>query len=228
MSITVLLADDHAVVRDGLRSMLEAHGDIEVIGDAANGHDAVGQAAQLCPDVAIVDIAMPGLNGIDVTRKILKLCPSAKVIILSMYSATEHILRALQAGALGYVLKESAGVEVISAIRAVHAGNRYLSEKILGMVVDDYLYQSEIVRAESPLARLSLREREILQLVVEGKSSAEIGQILHVSPKTVDTHRSRLMKKLNVSDRTGLIRFSILHGLTPLEQLDSTSTNTTA
>ena len=228
MSITVLLADDHAVVRDGLRSMLEAHGDIEVIGDAANGHDAVGQAAQLCPDVAIVDIAMPGLNGIDVTRKILKLCPSAKVIILSMYSATEHILRALQAGALGYVLKESAGVEVISAIRAVHAGNRYLSEKILGMVVEDYLYQSEIVRAESPLARLSLREREILQLVVEGKSSTEIGQILHVSPKTVDTHRSRLMKKLDVSDLSGLIRFSILHGLTPLDKLDSTSTNTTA
>lgn len=228
MSITVLLADDHAVVRDGLRSMLEAHDDIEVIGDAANGHDAVGQAAQLRPDIAIVDIAMPGLNGIDVTRKILKVCPSAKVIILSMYSATEYILRALQAGALGYVLKESAGVEVISAIRAVHAGHRYLSEKILGMVVEDYLYQSEIVRAESPLARLSLREREVLQLVVEGKSSAEIAQILHVSPKTVDTHRSRLVKKLDVSDLTGLIKFSIRHGLTPLEQLDSTSRNTTA
>ncbi|MBA7686061.1 Response regulator UvrY [subsurface metagenome] len=228
MSITVLLADDHAVVRDGLRSMLEAHDDIEVIGDAANGHDAVGQAAQLRPDIAIVDIAMPGLNGIDVTRKILKVCPSAKIVILSMYSATEHILQALQAGALGYVLKESAGVEVISAIRAVHAGNRYLSKKILGSVIDDYLYQSGIARAESPLARLSLREREILQLVVEGKSSAEIGQILHVSPKTVDTHRSRLMKKLEVSDLTGLIKFSIRHGLTPLEQLDSTSRNTTA
>lgn len=228
MSITVLLADDHAVVRDGLRSMMQAQDDIEVIGDAANGHDAVDQAAQLCPDIAIVDIAMPGLNGIDVTRKILKVCPSVKVIILSMYSATEHILRALQAGALGYVLKESAGVEVISAIRAVHAGNRYLSAKILGSVIDDYLYQSGIVRAESPLARLSLREREILQLVVEGKSSIEIARILYISSKTVDTHRSRLMKKLDISDLVGLIKFSIQHGLTPLEQLDSTSSNTTA
>lgn len=228
MSITVLLADDHAVVRDGLRSMMQAQGDIEVISDAANGHDAVGQAEQLCPDIAIVDIAMPGLNGIDVTRKILKVCPSTKVIILSMYSATEHILQALQAGALGYVLKESAGVEVISAIRAVHAGNRYLSKKILESVIDDYLYQSGIVRAESPLARLSLREREILQLVVEGKSSIEIAQILYISSKTVDTHRSRLMKKLDISDLVGLIKFSIQHGLTTLEQLDSTSSNTTA
>jgi len=228
MSITVLLADDHAVVRDGLRSMMQAQDDIEVISDAANGHDAVGQAEQLRPDVAIVDIAMPGLNGIDVTRKILKVCPSTKVIILSMYSATEHILQALQAGALGYVLKESAGVEVISAIRAVHAGNRYLSKKILESVIDDYLYQSGRARAESPLARLSLREREILQLVVEGKSSAEIAQILSISPKTVDTHRSRLMKKLDISDLVGLIKFSIQHGLIPLEQLDSTSTNTTA
>jgi len=228
MSITVLLADDHAVVRDGLRSMMQAQDDIEVISDAANGHDAVGQAAQLRPDVAIVDIAMPGLNGIDVTRKILKVCPSTKVIILSMYSATEHILQALQAGALGYVLKESAGVEVISAIRAVHDGNRYLSKKILESVIDDYLYQSKIARAESPLARLSIREREILQLVVEGKSSAEIAQILYISSKTVDTHRSRLMKKLDISDLVGLIKFSIQHGLTPLEQLDSTSTNTTA
>lgn len=228
MSITVLLADDHAVVRDGLRSMLQTQDDIEVISDAANGHEAVGQAAQLCPDVAIVDIAMPGLNGIDVTRKILKVCPSTKVVILSMYSATEHILQALQAGALGYVLKESAGVEVISAIRAVHAGNRYLSKKILESVIDGYLYQSGIARAESPLARLSLREREILQLVVEGKSSIEIARILYISPKTVDTHRSRLMKKLDISDLAGLIKFGIQHGLTHLEQLDSASSNTTA
>jgi len=228
MSITVLLADDHAVVRDGLRSMLQTQDDIEVISDAANGHEAVGQAAQLCPDVAIVDIAMPGLNGIDVTRKILKVCPSTKVVILSMYSATEHILQALQAGALGYVLKESAGVEVISAIRAVHAGNRYLSKKILESVIDGYLYQSGIARAESPLARLSLREREILQLVVEGKSSIEIARILYISSKTVDTHRSRLMKKLDISDLASLIKFGIQHGLTHLEQLDSASSNTTA
>lgn len=228
MSITVLLADDHAVVRDGLRSMLEAQGDIEVIGDAGDGHEAVGQAAQLSPDVAIVDIAMPGLNGIDVTRKILKVCPWTRVIILSMYSTTEHILQSLQAGALGYVLKESAGAEVISAVRAVNAGNRYLSKKILESVIDDYLNQSETARAESPLARLSLREREILQLVVEGRSSTEIAQVLSISAKTVETYRSRLMKKLAVSDLIGLTKFSIRHGLIPMQQLDSTSDNATA
>jgi len=208
--------------------MLESHDDIDVIGDAGNGHDAVDQAAQLCPDVAIVDIAMPELDGIDVTRKILKACTSTQVVILSMYSTSEHILQALRAGALGYVLKESAGTEVISAIRAVHAGHRYLSEKILETVVDDYLNQIETVKAESPLARLSLREREIMQLVMEGRSSTEIAHILYISPKTVETYRSRLMKKLDVSDLIGLLRFGIRYGLASLERPDSTSNNTTA
>jgi len=208
--------------------MLESQDDIDVIGDAGNGHDAVDQAAQLCPDVAIVDIAMPELDGIDVTRKILKACTSTQVVILSMYSTSEHILQALRAGALGYVLKESAGTEVISAIRAVHAGHRYLSEKILETVVDDYLNQIETVKAESPLARLSLREREIMQLVMEGRSSTEIAHILYISPKTVETYRSRLMKKLDVSDLIGLIRFGIRYGLASLERPDSTSNNTTA
>ncbi len=162
MSITVFLADDHAVVRDGLQSMLEAQGDIEVIGQAGTGHEAVGQITELCPDIAIVDIAMPELNGIDVTREVIKACPSTRVVILSMYSTTEHILQALQAGALGYVLKESAGVEVIGAVRAVHAGHRYLSEKILDRVVADYVSRSATVIIKSPLERLTPREREIL------------------------------------------------------------------
>ena len=227
MSITVLLADDHAMVRDGLQSMLEAQGDIEVIGHASNGHEALGQITELCPDVAVVDIAMPEMNGIDVTREVTKACPSTRVVILSMYSTTEHILQALQAGALGYVLKESAGVEVIGAVRAVHAGHRYLSEKILDRVVADYVSWSATVTIKSPLERLTPREREVLQLVVESKSSVEISRILEISPKTIDTHRSRLMKKLDIRNIGDLIKFGLRHGFTPPEEPDSTFPDTT-
>jgi DNA-binding NarL/FixJ family response regulator len=213
MTIRVLIADDHAIVRDGLRALLEAERDIQVVGDAADGRDAVRQAAQLCPDVVLVDIAMPELNGIEASRQIREVCPSAHVIILSMHSTAEHIFRALQAGARGYLLKESAGQEVIAAVRAVHAGQRYLSHKISNQALDDYARQRE----PGPLDRLSPREREILQLVVEAKSSAEIAALLSLSPKTVETYRSRLMDKLGVGDLPGLVKFAIQHGLTPLE-----------
>ncbi len=217
MSITVFLADDHAVVRDGLRFLLEAEHDIKVVGDAANGRDAVRRVAQLCPDVVVMDIAMPELNGIEAAREIGQVCPSAQVIILSMHSTTEHVFRALQAGARGYLLKESAGIEVVNAVRAVHADHRYLSQKISDGLVDDYMRQRQAAEAKSPLARLSPREREVLQLVVEGKSSAEIADILSLSLKTVETYRSRLMRKLGISDLPGLVKFAIQHGLTPLE-----------
>jgi DNA-binding NarL/FixJ family response regulator len=228
MSITVFLADDHAVVRDGLQSMLEAQGDIEVIGHAGNGYEAVDKITELCPDVAVVDIAMPEMNGIDVTREVIKACPSTRVVILSMYSTTEHILQALQAGALGYVLKESAGVEVIGAVRAVHAGHRYLSEKILDRVVTDYVSWSATVKVKSPLERLTPREREVLQFVVESKSSVEISQILEISPKTIDTHRSRLMKKLDIKNLGDLIKFGLRQGITPPEEPDSTFPDSTS
>ena len=217
MSITVFLADDHAVVRDGLRFLLEAQHDIRVIGDVANGREAVRQVARLCPDVVVMDIAMPELNGIEAARKIGQVCLSTQVIILSMHSITEHIFRALQAGARGYLLKESAGIEVVNAVRAVHADRRYLSQKISDGLVDDYVRQRQAAEAKSPLARLSPREREVLQLVVEGKSSAEIADILSLSLKTVETYRSRLMHKLGISDLPGLVKFAIQHGLTPLE-----------
>jgi DNA-binding NarL/FixJ family response regulator len=217
VNITVFLADDHAVVRDGLRLLLEAQPDIAIVGDAANGRDAVRQVAQLRPDVVIMDIAMPELNGIEAARQIREVCPTAQVMILSMHSTSEHIFRALQAGVHGYLLKESAGVEVVNAVRAVYAGQRYLSQKISDRVLDDYVRQREVVEAQSPLARLSSREREVLQLVVEGKSSAEISDTLSLSPNTVDTYRSRLMRKLGVSDLPGLVKFAIQHGLTSLE-----------
>jgi DNA-binding NarL/FixJ family response regulator len=217
VNINVFLADDHAVVRDGLRFLLEAQPDIRVIGDAANGRDAVRQVAQICPDVVVMDISMPELNGIEAAREISEVCPSTQVIILSVHSTTEHIFRALQAGARGYLLKESAGIEVAQAVRAVHANQRYLSQKISDRLVDDYVRQRQDAQATGPLARLSPREREVLQLVVEGKSSAEIADVLSLSLKTVETYRVRLMHKLGINDVPGLVKFAIQHGLTPLE-----------
>ena len=211
---TVVLADDHAVVRDGLRVLLEAHSDIQVIGDAANGRQAVRLALQLHPDIVVMDIAMPELNGIEATQQIHDASPSIQVLILSMHSTSEHIFRTLQAGARGYLLKDSAGAEVVDAVRAVHAGRRYLSQKIASTVLDDYI--SERHRA-SPLDSLSPRERQILQLVAEGKSSAEAAALLFLSPKTVDTYRSRMMQKLGIGDLPALVKFAIQHGITQLD-----------
>lgn len=217
MTISVFLADDHAVVRDGLRFLLEAEGDIKVVGDAADGRHTVQEVAERCPDVVIVDVVMPELGGIEATRQIRDRCPSAKVVMLSMHSTTEHIFRAFQAGARGYVLKECAGSEVVSAVRAVHAGNRYMSQKISDALVADYVARCEVAPARAPLERLSPREREILQLVVEGRSSTDIAELLFLSPKTVDTYRSRLMRKLHIHDLPTLVKFAVQHGLTPLE-----------
>jgi DNA-binding NarL/FixJ family response regulator len=217
MSINVFLADDHAVVRDGLRFLLEAEGDIQVVGDAANGRDAVRLVSELRPDIVILDIAMPELNGIEAAKQIREIDPSIQIIMLSMYSSAEHVFRALQAGARGYLLKESGGTDVVQAVRTVLAGRRYLSEEISEGMIDDYIRQRKVVEAQSPLAQLSSREQEILQLVVEGKSSAEIAEALFLSPKTVGTYRSRVMRKLGVDDLPGLVKFAILHGLTPLE-----------
>ncbi len=215
--ITILLVDDHAVVRDGLRLLLETQADFRVIGDAADGREAVRQVNQHCPDVVILDIAMPDLNGIEAMRQMRRVCPATQVIILSMHASTSYILQALQAGASGYLLKAAAGSEVINAVRVVQSGQHYLSQKIVDNVIGNYLSKPEAVETPSPLARLSSREREILQLVVEGKSSAEIAQILSISPNTVDTYRSRLMQKLGINDLPSLVKFAIQHGLTSLD-----------
>lgn len=214
MRITVLLADDHAVVRDGLRLLLEAQGDMSVIGAAADGEDAVRQARNLRPDVVVLDIAMPQLNGIEAAQQIHAGCPSTQIVILSMHATGEHIRRALQSGALGYLLKESAGAEVATAIREAHAGRRYLSRKIADLAVDSYVNGG---LADDPLASLSFREHQVLLLVAAGKSSAEVGALLSLSPKTVETYRSRVMEKLGLKDLSALVRFAIRNGLTPLE-----------
>ncbi len=215
MTIGVFIADDHAIVRDGLRALLKDQNDIEVVGDASNGREAVHMMLRSCADIAIVDIAMPELNGIEAAGKILSVCPAVGIIILSMYATNEYIFRALQVGARGYLLKESAGLEVIDAIRTVRAGDYYLSRKISENILHDYLHKRRACEVKGPLARLSPREREILQLVVEGKSSAAIAAILGLSPKTVETYRSRLMAKLGVINLAALIKFAIQHGLTP-------------
>lgn len=215
MSISVFIADDHAVVCDGLRLLLEAQADITVVGNAADGRQTVNQVLQLHPDVVIMDIAMPELNGIEATVQIRQACPYTQVVILSMYATTEHIFRALQAGAKGYVLKESVGTEVVAAVCAVSSGRSYLSKKINNFMIYNYINQRQVTEVKSPIESLSVREREVLQLVVEGKSSAEIAGILSLSPKTVETYRSRLMQKLNINDVPSLVKFAIQHGLTP-------------
>jgi DNA-binding NarL/FixJ family response regulator len=216
LSITVFVADDHAVVRDGLRLLIETQGDMKVVGEASNGRDASRQVLRTNPDVVVMDVAMPELNGVEATRQIRENSPATKVIILSMHSSSEHIFQALKAGAHGYLLKESAGIEVINAIRSVYSGKRFLSEKIGDQVIDEYIRNREIAETSSPLSKLSSREREILQLVAEGKSSSDIAQVLFISQKTVETYRSRLMQKLGISDLPGLIKFAIQHGITPL------------
>lgn len=214
MTIKILLADDHAVMRDGLRALLEAAAGLHVVGDAPDGRVAVQQAAALRPDVAILDISMPELNGIEATRQILDVCPEAQVIILSMYSAAEYVFRALQAGARGYLLKDSAGAAVVEAVRTVHSGRRYLSPSLSEAVIDSYVRQHA---ALDPLASLSPREREILRFIVEGHSNSEVSQRLSISVKTVETYRSRIMEKLNIENLPGLVKFAIQHGVITLD-----------
>lgn len=216
MTINILLADDHTIIRDGLRSLLEANPEIKVIGDAANGIQVVSQAKELQPDVVIMDISMPELNGIDATRQILGSYPKICVIILSMLGTADHVFHALQAGARGFLLKESAGREVMEAVQAVYRGEMYFSKPITHTLITDYMQTRADPQADT-LNSLSPRENEILCLVVDGKTSAEIGECLHLSPKTVESYRSRMMQKLGIADLTELIKFAIKHGIISLD-----------
>ena len=214
MTITVFLADDHRVLRDGLHILLETQDDIEVIGEAENGKEAIQGIIETKPNVVVMDITMPELNGIEAAQAIHETIPETGIVILSIHSDLEHIFRALQAGANGYLLKESAGSEVISAVRAVFLGRRYLSPSIRDAVMEAYMQGRQV---QSPLELLSLREKEVLQLTVEGYSSNAIAEKLELSSKTVDTYRSRLMGKIGVRDLIELVRFAIKHGITPLD-----------
>jgi DNA-binding NarL/FixJ family response regulator len=216
MTITVFLADDHAMFREGLRLLLKTNPEISVVGEAGDGRETVHRVSSLCPDIVLMDIAMPVLNGIEATEQIRQACPATKIIILSMYSTAEHVFRAFKAGAKGYLLKESAGADAIQAIISVHTGKSYLCSSLSDTIITDYLRSRELTEAKSPLGRLSPRERSILQLLVEGRSNGKIAEILFLSPKTVETYRSHLMQKLGIKDLPGLVKFAIQHGLTSI------------
>jgi len=215
MTFSILIVDDHAVVRDGLKMIIEAQDDLRVVGTSANGLDAVARAQTLRPDVIIMDIAMPEMNGIEACRLICQNQPAIKVIILSMYHNSEHIFRALQAGAQGYLLKDSAGSEVVTALRAVMKGQRFFGR---GVELPPDMRTCQIAETtKSPIDSLSRREREVLQHVVEGRTSAEIAELLSLSPKSVETYRSRLMLKLGIGNIPTLVKFALQHGITPAE-----------
>ncbi len=218
MAITVFVADDHAVVRDGLISLLQSQSDIEVVGSATDGAQAIKEVKAKRPDIVLMDISMPKLNGIDAASRITATCKCTRVIILSMHADAEHIYRALRAGAQGYLLKESAGQEIMQAVRQVYSGNRYLSRQVSGKIIDDYVDQRREKYQQPTLDLLSIRELETLQMVVDGKSSVEIARYLGLSPKTVETYRSRVMDKLRIRDLPNLVKFAISQGLTSVEQ----------
>ncbi|HSQ40039.1 MAG TPA: response regulator transcription factor [Anaerolineales bacterium] len=208
--ITVYLVDDQRILREGLRALLELDGGIHVVGESAEGRTALDGILAVQPEVVLMDITMPDLNGIDATKILMQKAPHIKVIILSVHSDSEHVYRAFQAGASGYLLKESAGAEVLAAVRAAKQDRRYVSPKIA-----DALALRRDPR--SPFESLSAREREVLQLTVAGATSAAIAGKLNLSPKTVDTYRSRVMEKLGAQNLPELVRMAIKHGLTPAE-----------
>jgi DNA-binding NarL/FixJ family response regulator len=214
VTISVILLDDHAVVRDGLQALLSAQPDIRVVGSFGDAGRAVQFASESPPDVAVLDIAMPGLDGIEAARRIHDQCPDTQVLMLSMHASPEHVYQALRAGASGYVLKESAGGEVVAAVRAVHGKRRYLSEKISPRALEDYIRERGV---DHPLERLSRREMQVLKLIVQGPTSAEVAALLGLSPKSIDTYRSRMMHKLEIEDLASLVKFAIRHGVTSVE-----------
>jgi len=216
MSIRILLADDHAMTREGLRSLIEKQSDIEVIGEAEDGRKAVCLVRELSPDILITDISMPNLNGVDATRQIAREYPKTKVIALSMHSNRAFVADMLQAGAAGYVLKESLFGELVEAIKTVMAGGTYLSAKVAGVVVSDYVKHLSN-RPESPLDLLTEREREVLQLIAEGKTTKQIALQLHVTSKAIEANRRKIMDKLDAHSVAELVKIAIAGGLTSLE-----------
>ncbi|MFH1719350.1 MAG: response regulator transcription factor [Planctomycetota bacterium] len=216
MSTRVLLVDDHAIIREGLRSLLEKQPEMEVVADIDDGRKAVELVRELSPDIVIMDVTMPGLNGIEATRLITGESPEVKVVALSIHSQRRFVADMLSAGAAGYILKECLFDELIQAIGVVTSGGRYLSPKIAEVVVDDYVKHLSNI-SDSPLSALTGREREVLQLVAEGKSTKEIAMELHVSTKTIEANRRQIMEKLDAHSIAELTKYAVREGLTTLE-----------
>ena len=216
MSQTILLAEDHKIVREGLRSLLDQHDDLEVIGEAEDGRTAAELARQLRPNVIIMDISMPGLNGIEATRQIVAQTAGVKVIALSVHADAKFVASMLEAGATGYVLKECAFEELEDAIDAVRSNRIYLSKRITSVVVESYVSRLSAADHSAPPA-LTPKEREVLQLMAEGKATKEVARILHISVKTVETHRKHIMDRLNLRSIAELTKYAVREGLTSLD-----------
>ena len=210
----ILVVDDHAIMRDGIRALLNLHDDIEVVGEASEGKEAVEKAQELMPDMVIMDIAMPGMDGLEATRRIRKKSPKMKVLILTQHDNKEYILSVIKAGASGYVPKRALGSELVSAIRAVKQGESFLYPSAATALIEEYLQQD---KGEEPYDQLTAREREILKLTAEGHTSREIADMLFLSLKTVLGHRAKIMEKLNLHNRTELIKYAMRKGLVSLD-----------
>jgi DNA-binding NarL/FixJ family response regulator len=210
--IKVLLVDDHAILRAGLRALLAAYPDLQVVGEAADGAQATAQVNELMPDVVVMDIAMPGMNGLVATRQILQAHPKTKVLILTQYDNKEYVLPLMKVGAAGYVLKQAVDTDLVAAIRAVASGESFLHPSVAKVILDAYLEDSN-TRPDDPYTLLTEREREVLILVAQGNSTREIAETLHISPNTVDVHRAHLMRKLDLHNIAAISAFAVRHGL---------------
>ena len=215
--VTLVLADDHNLVREGVRALLDAEPDFTVIGEAADGMQAVSMVESLHPDVLVIDASMPGMNGLEAARQVKQRSPNTKVLVLSMYANEGYVLQALRNGADGYVLKDETASVLVQAVYDILAGRRYLSPPISERAIDAYIQKSESA-TQQDFAMLTAREREILQLAAEGHSNADIAARLSISPRTSETHRTNLMRKLGLKNQTDLIRYAIRSGLLPMEQ----------
>lgn len=215
--IRLLLADDHAVVRSGLRLLLEAQPDMVIVGEAENGRDAISRTAELKPDVVLMDVEMPGMNGIEATRHIKRESPQTTVLALTMYEDDQYFFEMLRAGACGYVPKRAAPDELVSAIRAAGRGEVFLYPSLAGRLVQDYLVRRDVEAQEPPAGDLTAREQEVLTLIAQGLSNGEIAEQLVISAKTVDRHRENIMRKLNLHNRVDLVKYALRKGLIDLE-----------
>ena len=216
MTVTVLLADDHPIVRQGLRHLFDAQPDMKIVGEASDGLQVVQLAEKFKPSVLILDIMMPGLNGLEVLRQVKERSPESCCIVLSMQSADVYVVEALKAGALGYVLKETGPSELLNAVQQVIQGQRYLSPKISERLIDVLIQTTETVPAD-PYQSLTNREREVLQMAAEGLTSSEIAKRLSISPRTAELHRGRMMNKLGLHNQTELIRYALKRGILPMD-----------
>lgn len=216
--IRILLADDHAIVRAGIRTLLEKQPDLEVVGEAADGRETIDEARQLRPDVVVMDIAMPGIGGLEATQRIKNECPEVRILALTMHEDERYLFRAIHAGASGYVVKGAPPADFIAAIRSVAEGQAYLGPALTRKLMDDYLRSSEEAAAKDDGDNLTEREREVLRLIAEGRTGKQIAKQLCISVHTVERHRQNLMTKLDLHDRVGLIKYAIRKRLIEVDQ----------